>query len=447
EKTTFSIAETVQAVVLLFHQLFDNQRIVVQLEVPESCVLWADAQQIKQVLINLFKNAIDAMANGGQMQITAYSDGPHVIMTIEDTGEGIDPRDLANIYEPFFTRKAGGHEQYHLQSRVEWLDGEIRKAYDVHGLIGESDRMKHVFALIDKVKNIDSGILILGESGTGKELVARAIHFAGERREQVFSTINCAAIPANLMESELFGYEKGAFTGANVRKAGIFDTADGGTLFLDEIGELDIGLQSKLLRVLQEKAVTPIGGHKEKRIDVRIIAATNRDLKKEVQQGKFREDLYYRLNVIPIQVPPLRERKEDIPLLIRHFMDKIGGKMSKQIKGISQEALNLLNDYPFPGNVRELQNIIERSIALADGEHLTIRDMPMDLQPQRGQTADGRLVPIYVGDTALEAEKKLILATLRELVGNRRKTAEMLDIGERTLRDKMSKYKEEGSFP
>lgn len=338
-------------------------------------------------------------------------------------------------------------EQYHLQSRVEWLDGEIRKAYDVHGLIGESDRMKHVFALIDKVKNIDSGILILGESGTGKELVARAVHFAGERREQVFSTINCAAIPANLMESELFGYEKGAFTGANVRKAGIFETADGGTLFLDEIGELDIGLQSKLLRVLQEKTVTPIGGHKEKRIDVRIIAATNRDLKKEVQQGKFREDLYYRLNVIPIQVPPLRERKEDIPLLIRHFMDKIGGKMSKQIKGISQEALNLLNDYPFPGNVRELQNIIERSIALADGEHLTIRDMPMDLQPKRGQTADGRLVPVYVGDTALEAERKLILATLRELGGNRRKTAEMLDIGERTLRDKMSKYKEEGAFP
>ncbi|WP_409344702.1 sigma-54-dependent transcriptional regulator [Paenibacillus sp. MBLB4367] len=339
-------------------------------------------------------------------------------------------------------------EQHFLHSRVEWLNEEIRKAYDVHGLIGESERMKPVFTLIDKVKNIDSGVLITGESGTGKELVARAVHFAGERRERVFSTINCAAIPANLMESELFGYEKGAFTGANARKAGIFETADGGTLFLDEIGELDIGLQSKLLRVIQEKTVTPIGGHKEKRIDVRIIAATNRDLKKEAQQGKFREDLYYRLNVIPIELPPLRERKEDIPPLIRHFMDKIGGKMSKQMKGISQEALQLLTGYSFPGNVRELQNIIERSIALADGDMLTIRDMPMDLRQERGQgqaaEGDGRLVPVYVGETVEEAEKKLIMATLRALDGNRRKTADTLGIGERTLRDKLAKWKEDG---
>jgi two-component system response regulator AtoC len=333
--------------------------------------------------------------------------------------------------------------QYQLHSRIEWLNEEIKEIYGVHGLIGQSKQMQGVFSLINKVKDIDSNILILGESGTGKELVARAIHFTGHRREKVFKAINCAAIPANLIESELFGYEKGAFTGALSRKPGIFETADGGTLFLDEISELDIGLQSKLLRVLQEKKVTPIGGQNEKLIDVRIIAASNRNLKKQVQAGKFREDLYYRLNVIPISLPPLRERKEDIPLLVQHFIKKINGKMSKQVKGITQDALDLLMSYSFPGNVRELQNIIERSIALANGDSITIGDLPSDLYPERTQISDGKLVPVYVGDTVDVAEKKLILATLQALNGNRRKTAEMLGIGERTLRDKLSKYKQE----
>ncbi len=334
-------------------------------------------------------------------------------------------------------------EQFQLQSRVEWLSEEIQKAYDVHGLIGHSAQMQNVFSLIDKVKNIDSSVLIMGESGTGKELVARAIHFAGDRQKQVFSTINCAAIPANLIESELFGYEKGAFTGAAARKTGIFETANGGTLFLDEIGELDIGLQSKLLRVLQEKAIMRIGGQKEIPIDVRIIAATNRDLKKEIQQGKFREDLYYRLNVIPILLPPLRERQEDIPSLIQHFINKINERMSKQIKGIEPDALQLLLDYPFPGNVRELQNIIERSIALADGDRVTVSDLPGDLQTKPAQPADSKLVPVYVGETMEAVERKVILSTLQAMDGNRRKTAETLGIGERTLRDKLARYRAE----
>ncbi|GLI10432.1 acetoacetate metabolism regulatory protein AtoC [Paenibacillus tyrfis] len=334
-------------------------------------------------------------------------------------------------------------EQFQLQSRVEWLNEEIQKAYDVHGLIGHSSQMQNVFSLIDKVKNIDSSVLIMGESGTGKELVARAIHFAGDRQKQVFSTINCAAIPANLIESELFGYEKGAFTGAVARKTGIFETANGGTLFLDEIGELDIGLQSKLLRVLQEKAIMRIGGQKEIAIDVRIIAATNRDLKKEIQQGKFREDLYYRLNVIPILLPPLRERQEDIPSLIQHFINKINERMSKQIKGIEPDAVQLLLDYPFPGNVRELQNIIERSIALADGDRVTVGDLPGDLQTKPTQPADSKLVPVYVGETMDAIERKVILSTLQAMDGNRRKTAETLGIGERTLRDKLARYRAE----
>jgi two-component system response regulator AtoC len=244
------------------------------------------------------------------------------------------------------------------------------------------------------------------------------------------------------MESELFGYEKGAFTGAVSRKSGIIERADEGTLFLDEIGELDISLQSKLLRVLQEKRVAPIGGELEKPVDVRIIAATNKDLKEEVKLGNFREDLYYRLNVIPISLPPLRERKEDIPHLIQHFMRKINSKMSKQVRDITDDALQLLISYSYPGNIRELQNIIERSIALSDSDTITISDLPTDLRlAQHPDYVDSRLVPVYVGDTAETVERKLIFATLQALKGNRRKTAEMLGIGERTLRDKLHKYK------
>lgn len=333
-------------------------------------------------------------------------------------------------------------EQYNLNSRIEWMNEEIEKIYDVHGLIGQSSGIRNIFGLIEKVKDIDSSVLISGESGTGKELVARAIHFSGLRRENAFYSINCAAIPDKLIESELFGYEKGAFTGANSRKAGIFELADGGTLFLDEIGEMDTALQSKLLRVLQEKKVTPVGGIQEKQVNVRVIAATNKDLKKEVQQGNFREDLFYRLNVIPIWIPPLRERKEDIPLLIQYFMNKINNKMSKQVKDITKEALQLLQSYQFPGNVRELQNIVERSIALSDSDIITISDLPGDIRTEQQLTVDGKLVPVYVGDTVETVEKKLILATLNALNGNRRKSAEMLGIGERTLRDKLSKYKQ-----
>ncbi|UYZ12622.1 sigma-54 dependent transcriptional regulator [Brevibacillus sp. WF146] len=335
-------------------------------------------------------------------------------------------------------------EQYQLQHRVEWLNEEIQKVYDVHGLIGQSVPMRQVFSLIEKVKNIDSNVLITGESGTGKELVARAIHFSGTRREKGFYAINCAAIPAHLMESELFGYEKGAFTGATSRKPGIIELAEGGTLFLDEIGELDLALQSKLLRVIQEKKVTPVGGQQEKSVDVRIICATNKDLKKEVQNGSFREDLYYRLNVIQITMPPLRERREDIPLLVRHLIQKFNKKMSKQIKEIAPDALELLLSYSYPGNVRELQNIIERSIALSDSDTITVKDLPSDLREETSYAVDdNKLIPVFVGETMEQVERKVIMATLQAMDGNRRRTADVLGIGERTLRDKLKKYRKE----
>lgn len=213
-------------------------------------------------------------------------------------------------------------EVYALQSKVRWLSDELEKVTDNNGLIGESAAMREVFTLIDKVKDIGSNILITGESGTGKEVVARTIHYESKRRNKRFQAINCAAIPSHLLESELFGHEKGAFTGALQRKAGLFVLADGGTIFLDEIGEMDLALQGKLLRVLQERKVMPVGGTEEIEIDVRIVAATNRDLAKEVKENRFREDLYYRLNVIPMHLPPLRERKEDIPLLVKFSLEK-----------------------------------------------------------------------------------------------------------------------------
>ncbi|MED0670124.1 sigma-54 dependent transcriptional regulator, partial [Aneurinibacillus aneurinilyticus] len=267
-------------------------------------------------------------------------------------------------------------EVYALQSKVRWLSDELEKVTDNNGLIGESAAMREVFTLIDKVKDIGSNILITGESGTGKEVVARTIHYESKRRNKRFQAINCAAIPSHLLESELFGHEKGAFTGALQRKAGLFVLADGGTIFLDEIGEMDLALQGKLLRVLQERKVMPVGGTEEIEIDVRIVAATNRDLAKEVKENRFREDLYYRLNVIPMHLPPLRERKEDIPLLVKFFIRKIGDKMGKPVEGIAEEALRLLQQYSFPGNIRELQNMIERAIALTNSSCIQKDDLP-----------------------------------------------------------------------
>jgi len=343
---------------------------------------------------------------------------------------------------------AKAEEFYTLQTRVKWLSEELDKLSDNCGLIGNSPAIKEVLDLIEKVKDIDSNVLIHGESGTGKEIVARAIHQQGIRRNKRFQAVNCAAIPENLLESELFGYEKGAFTGATQSKPGKFVLAEGGTIFLDEIGEMNLTLQSKLLRVIQERTVTPLGGTEEKPVNVRIIAATNRDLWKEVKEGRFREDLYYRLNVIPIHLPPLRERKGDIPLLVQYFIEKFSEKLGKPVDGISPDALQLLENYSFPGNIRELQNIVERAIALTSSTLIEKKDLPNELResssPQLGFSSR-KLIPVYVGETLADVEKKVILHTLAHLGGNRRKTAQMLDMGERTLRDKLKKYLEDDS--
>jgi two-component system response regulator AtoC len=251
-------------------------------------------------------------------------------------------------------------------------------------LIGTSAALQQVFQLIDKVADTPSTVLITGESGTGKELVARALHEHSSRRGEAFIKINCAAIPKTLMESELFGYDKGAFTGAVSSKPGRFELADRGTLFLDEIGELPVEMQVKLLRVLQESEFERVGGIKTLRVDVRVIAATNRDLVREVSQGTFREELFYRLNVVPIALPPLRERPQDIPLLVQHFIARFNERLRKSINGFSPDAMELLLRYPFPGNIRELENILERTVLLAEGPVITARDLPASLASSLG---------------------------------------------------------------
>lgn len=327
-----------------------------------------------------------------------------------------------------------------LNNKVKHLKSQLTQRYGINGIIGKSKAMNTIFELIDKVKDIDSNVLIMGESGTGKELVARAIHFQGNRKNKNFEVVNCAAIPSNLLESELFGYRKGAFTGAVQNKKGKFESAHEGTIFLDEIGEMDLTLQSKLLRVIQEKEITPLGSNHKQKIDVRIIAATNKNLEKAVEENEFREDLFYRLNVITIKLPPLRERKEDIPLLVNHFINKYNKNFNKNVKGIDSKALKMLENYDYKGNVRELENIIERAVALTNHNTISCSDLSKKvLNTQNFPEHD--IIPIYIGEDLKTIEKKVILETLKKNKNNKRKTAKILGITERTLRNKLKEYK------
>lgn len=331
-----------------------------------------------------------------------------------------------------------------LKEKVDYLQNEVQMRYSVGGIIGVSKRMQDVFELIQKVKDVDVNIILQGPSGTGKELVAKAIHYEGKRKKERFEAVNCGAIPDNLMESELFGYEKGAFTGAGTKKKGKFELAHKGTIFLDEIGELDLNLQVKLLRAIQQREVTPLGSEEAKSIDVRIIAATNKDLKKEVEQGRFREDLYFRLNVIKIELPSLSKRKEDIPLLTQHFIEKCNRRLGKEIKGITQEALSALEAYDYPGNIRELENILERAATLMDHSFIELNDLPEDitrLKLNENLLNTHKIIPVKIGEKLDEVMREVILKTLEAMDGNRKKTAEVLGISERNLRYKLKEYK------
>ncbi|WP_017754777.1 sigma-54-dependent transcriptional regulator [Calidifontibacillus oryziterrae] len=333
---------------------------------------------------------------------------------------------------------------YHcLNEKVEKLEAIIHPKDSYAGMIGKSPMMKQLFSLIERIKNIPSHVLITGESGTGKELVARALHYEGLRSSYPYSVLNCAAIPESLLESELFGHEKGSFTGAITAKEGIFERTDKGTLFLDEIGEMSLNLQVKLLRVIQEGEITPVGSGKVKKVDVRIIAATNRDLFEEVKNGKFREDLFYRLNVIPIQLQPLRSRMEDVPLLVEHFISLYSKKLNRSALELSHQAKKWLFSYEYPGNIRELSNIIEYAVALSDDDVIQLEDLPLSQVKQLTSSSmelGSDMIVIRPGISLAEAEKEIILHTLKQNENHRKNTADILGISERTLREKLKQY-------
>jgi DNA-binding NtrC family response regulator len=371
---------------------------------------------IPVIMITAFgtiENAVEAMKKGAFNYLT----------------KPINPDELVTL-----TKEA--LEKYELRKENITLKSELRQKYSFSNIIGKSPAMQEIFDVIEMVSKTQSNILIGGESGTGKELVARAIHYDSDRAENPFVTIDCAAIPSEIMESELFGHEKGAFTGAHEKKIGLLEHANKGTVFLDEIGELDLNLQKKLLRFLQEREILRVGGVNRIKLNVRIIAASNKDLEDEVHNGRFREDLYYRLNVVSIVMPPLRERRDDIPLLANHFLEKLNEIEGKLIKGFDDDVMDVFMKYDWPGNVRELENVVERAYVLCPNVTINAKYLHQKFMELLQNKIDD-----FNEMNLLETEKKLIIKALNQSSWNQSKSAEILGISRKQLRTKMQKHK------
>ena len=392
--------------------------------------------------IEFLKSAGDRLAATTVIMMSAYG-------TIDTAVEAMKLGAYDFISKPFkaaevrlIFKKAEEREYLRKENRqLKQRIQKIRENYSFYNMVGKSKVMQSVFGMAEKVAGYDSTVLVTGESGTGKELIARGIHFLGDRSGRSFVPVNCGGIPENLLESELFGHKKGAFTGADKDKKGLFEEADGGTILLDEIGELPLALQVKLLRVLQENEIRPVGGAKTKKIDVRVLAATAKNLEDEIKKGTFREDLYYRLNVIRIEMPPLRKWGEDIPILVRHFINLFNEKFDKKIKGVSPEALSLLLAYRWPGNVRELENAVERAVLLTEDiviqpEHFPFADQSKAASAEEGETFEG----FSLKAAQKFMERKLIKKALEQTGGNRTRAAKMLEISHPSLLSKMKAY-------
>src|SRR5947199_8117557 len=342
----------------------------------------------------------------------------------------LDPARLRVILQRALEKKETLHEMQVLRRRLGQVDAGV-------GLVGSSPPMRRAMELVEKVAPSKASVVITGQSGTGKEMVARAIHQLSPRRDKPFIAINCSAIPATLIESEMFGHERGAFTGADQRRLGAWELADGGTLFLDEIGEIPIELQAKFLRVIEEERLRRLGGKSEITVDVRVISATNRDLKEEIKSQRFREDLYFRLNVFHINLAPLKERRDDIPVLVQHFIDKFSREGGKKLQGISPQALKVISDYAWPGNIRELRNTLERAVILCGTGLIEPEHLPSELAAGGGESA---YLKLPYGLPLREVEKEYILATLTRLANNKARTSQALAISEKTLYNKLYRY-------
>lgn len=404
----------------------------------------SDLQMPNMTGIELLKHVKESYPETVFMMITAFG-------TTETAVEAMKMGAYDYLTKPFKIDEVRLNIQNALRSKnleVEnkVLKKELVKEYSFQSIVGNSQPMHQIFDLIKRVSQAPTNVLITGESGTGKEVVAKAIHYNGPLKDKPFVTINCGAIPENLMESEMFGHKKGSFTGAVVDKAGLFEVADGGTLFLDEVGELPITIQVKLLRAIQERVIRRVGATEDQKVDVRIIAATNRNLEEMVQKGGFRQDLFYRLNVINIKTPSLRERREDIPLLANHFLKKYNERLNKNISGISQEAMEILKGYDYPGNVRELENLIERTVALEAGATI----LPESLPPMVNTTSGRKMASsneIEVGPEGLDLdkvmgqiEKELLIKAIHTAGGVKKKAAKLLHISFRSMRYRIEKY-------
>jgi len=378
---------------------------------------------------------------------------PVIVMTahgsVEKAVEAMQKGAYTFIQKPFENEALLSHISkalsiYRIVQENAVLRDVISSTYSFGNIIGKSKSMKDLYEIIEKVAPTNANVLIEGESGTGKELVAKSIHYNSTRKSNLLIAVNCSAFAESLLESELFGHEKGAFTGAASRKKGRFEMADKGTLFLDEIGELSSNLQVKLLRVLQEKSFERVGGTESVLVDFRLIAATNKNLEKEVERGSFREDLYYRLNVVKASIPPLRDRKEDIPLLVSHFIHKYSAERNApvEVRGITQEAAKLLFDQQWKGNIRELENAIERAVILSSEEDITPADLPLKIRQNIGLELNLEGIPENAGlaETLLSVEKRMILRAMTLASGVQTKAAELLGIGKSGLNQKLKKY-------
>ncbi len=422
----------------------DGQVAVETIKKKSFDLVISDLQMPNMTGIELLRTVKDQQPDMLFMMITAFG-------TTETAVEAMKLGAYDYITKPFKIDEvriliANALRSQNLEVENRTLKKELKKEYGFQNIIGNSDVMHRIYDLVRRVSQTPTNILVTGESGTGKEVVAKAIHYNGPLKDRPFVTINCGAIPESLMESEMFGHKKGSFTGAIVDKDGLFAVADGGTLFLDEVGELPLSIQVKLLRAIQERVIRRVGGVEDIKVDVRIIAATNRNLEEMVASGTFRQDLFYRLNVINIQMPSLRERPEDVELLANHFLKKYNERLAKTIGGISDEAMKMLKGYQYPGNVRELENIIERTVALEGGATILPESLPPFVNTPSGRkmassheiqvSEDGIDLDKVIG----QIEKELLVKAIHTAGGVKKRAAKLLSITFRSMRYRVEKY-------